>query len=75
MSVKVNNQTFKLFTQDDSAWAPDQSTDNKLADAIRRGSTLVVQGTSSRGTLTTDTFGLSGSSAAHKAISDECGIR
>lgn len=75
VSVKANNQTFKLFTQDDSAWAPDQSTDNKLADAIRRGSTLVVQGTSSRGTLTTDTFGLSGSSAAYKAISDECGIR
>ena len=72
--VKVNNQTFKLFTQDDSAWAPDQSTDNKLADAIRRDSTLVVQGTSSRGTQTTDTFGLSGSSAAHKAISDECGV-
>lgn len=74
VTVKVNNQTFKLFTQDDSAWAIDQAADNKLADAIRRGNTLVVQGTSSRGTLTTDTFGLKGSSAAHKAISDECGI-
>lgn len=75
VTVKVNNQTFKLFTQDDSAWATDQDTDNRLADAIRRGNTLVVEGTSSRGTLTKDTFGLSGSSAAHKAISDECGIR
>lgn len=73
--VKVNNQTFKLFTQDDSAWAPDQNTDNKLADAIKRGNALVVQGTSSRGTLTTDTYGLKGSSSAHKAISDECGVR
>jgi len=73
--VKVNNQTFKLFTQDDSAWAPDQNTDNKLADAIKRGNALVVQGTSSRGTLTTDTYGLKGSSSAHKAISDECDVR
>ncbi|MDR4516433.1 MAG: invasion associated locus B family protein [Nitrosomonas sp.] len=74
VTVKVNNQSFKLFTQDDSAWAQDQDTDNRLADAIRRGSALVVQGTSSRGTPTTDTFGLKGSSAAHKAISDECGV-
>lgn len=74
VTVKVNNQSFTLFTQDDSAWAPDQNTDNKLADAIKRGSTLVIQGTSARGTLTTDTFGLRGSSAAHKAISDECGV-
>jgi hypothetical protein len=75
VTVKVNNQTFKLFTQDDSAWAPDQNTDNKLADAIKRGNALVVQGTSSRGTLTTDTYGLKGSSSAHKAISDECDVR
>jgi hypothetical protein len=75
VTVKVNNQTFKLFTQDDSAWAPDQNTDNRLADSIKRGNALVVQGTSSRGTLTTDTYGLKGSSAAHKAISDECGVR
>ena len=73
VTVKVNSQNFKLFTQDDSAWAPDQDTDNKLADAVRRGNTLVVQGTSSRGTLTTDTFSLKGSSAAYKAISEECG--
>lgn len=74
VTVKANNQTFKLFTQDDSAWAPDQDTDNKLAQAIRRGNKLTVQGTSSRGTLTTDTFGLKGSAAAHKAISKECDI-
>ncbi|MCB1948017.1 invasion associated locus B family protein [Nitrosomonas sp.] len=75
VTVKVNNQTFKLFTQDDSAWAPDQGTDNQLAEAIRRGSNMIVQGVSSRGTQTTDTFGLTGSSAAHKAISDACGVK
>ncbi len=74
-TVSVNNQSFRLFTQDDSAWAPDDATDSKLADAVRRGSTLVVKGVSSRDTATTDTFGLSGSSAAYKAISSECGVR
>ncbi len=74
-TVTVNNQSFKLFTQDDSAWAPDEATDNKITDAIKRGSSLVVKGASSRGTETVDTFGLGGSTAAYKAISSECGVK
>lgn len=74
-SVKVGNSSFTLFTQDETAWAPDASTDNKIASAIRKGSKLVVKGTSARGTATTDTFSLKGSSAAHDAISRECGIK
>lgn len=75
VTVNVNNQTFNLFTQDDSAWAPDENVDNKITDAIKRGSSLVVKGASARGTDTVDTFGLSGSSSAYKAISVECGIK
>lgn len=74
-TVIVNNQKFRLFTQDDSAWASDEATDNKIADAIKRGSSLVVKGASARGTETTDTFGLSGSTAAYNAISAECGVK
>ncbi|MBY0474792.1 MAG: invasion associated locus B family protein [Nitrosomonas sp.] len=74
-TVIVNNQSFRLFTQDDSAWGSDEATDNKITDAIKRGNSLVVKGASARGTATTDTFGLSGSSAAHKAISAECGVK
>ena len=74
VTVSIGNQKFSLFTQDDSAWASDEATDNKLAEAVRRGNSLVVKGVSSRDTITTDTFGLKGSSAAHQAISSECGI-
>ncbi len=74
VSMKIGNQNFKLFTQKDSAWATDDATDAKIADAVRRGSSIIMKGVSSRGTRTTDTFGLSGSSAAYKAISTECGI-
>ena len=74
VTVNVNNETFTLFTQKDMAWTPDQNTDNRLAEAVRKGSTLIVKGTSSRGTLTTDTFSLKGSGDAHDAISKECGI-
>ena len=74
VTVTIGNQNFILFTEGESAWAPDQATDNKLTDAIRRGNSFVVKGVSSRGTKTTDTFGLQGSSAAYKTISEECGI-
>lgn len=74
VTVSIGSQNFKLFTQKDSAWAPDDSMDNRITDAVRQGNSIVVKGVSSRGTKTTDTFGLSGSSAAYKAISTECGI-
>ena len=74
VTVEVNNEKFTLFTDKDMAWTPDQATDDKLTNAIRKGSKLVVKGTSSRGTLTTDTFSLKGSGDAHDAINKACGI-
>lgn len=74
-TISVDSKKYILFTQDDTAWTPDAAADNALADAIRKGSKMVVQGTSSRGTLTTDTYSLKGSGSAYKAISDSCGVR
>lgn len=75
VTVSVGNQNFKLFTQNETAWAPDEDTDNRLTNAIRNGSSLVIKGISVRDTTTTDTFGLKGSSSAYGAISKECGIK
>jgi hypothetical protein len=40
--------------------------------ALKKGSKLVVHGTSSRGTKTTDTYSLSGVTAAMDAIDKAC---
>lgn len=74
VSVTIDGETFDLFTKGDTAWTPDAETDKKLARAIQKGSKMVVVGTSSRGTKTTDTFSLKGSGAAYEKISAECGI-
>lgn len=74
VTVKIGSKSFSLFTQNDMAWTVDDKTDRDLAEGIRNGSRMVVTGRSSRGTLTTDTFSLKGSSAAHDAISRECGL-
>ena len=71
-SVKIDGKKYVLFTQDDTAWAPDAAADAKLAKAIQSGSKMVVQGISARGTFTTDTYSLKGSGAAYRSISKEC---
>ncbi|MGE3335858.1 MAG: invasion associated locus B family protein [Rhodospirillaceae bacterium] len=71
--VTVGAQKFDLFTTgSDRAWARDSKTDRSIAQAMIKGNIAVVRGTSSRGTATTDTFSLSGFTAAYKAISDAC---
>ncbi len=74
VSIKVNGGTYKLFTQDQTAWAADVAADRALSKAIRAGSEMVVKGTSKRGTLTTDTYSLKGSGKAYQAISSKCGV-
>ncbi len=72
--LKVDGQEFGLFTQGETAWAPDAATDEKISAAIRKGSSLVVNGVSARGTETKDTYSLKGSGAAHDAINKACGL-
>jgi hypothetical protein len=71
VTVTIGDKKFTLFTKEGAAWA-DDATDRELIAAMRDGSRMVVQGTSSRGTLTTDTYSLSGFSAAYDAISEAC---
>ena len=68
-------KTFKLFTQDGHAWAYDANADKDLTAAMRAGHNMVIEGTSSRGTLTTDTYSLSGFTAVWIAINKGCGIK
>jgi len=71
--VKIGTTTFNnLFTNGDSAWAPDNTTDKKLVNAMKRGEKMTVEGVSARGTKTKDTYSLAGFSNAYKAISTKC---
>ncbi len=75
VQVAIDTQSFELsIIQDDSAWARDAATDKKLVQAMKKGNRMVVKGTSSRGTLTTDTFSLKGFTKAYGAIGKACGL-
>jgi hypothetical protein len=68
-------QKFTLFADKETAWARDDKTDRALVQAMIKGGTMVVEGVSSRGTKTRDTYSLSGFGKVYQAISQACGIR
>lgn len=71
--VRVDGRKrFEFFTEGDGAWAYDPKDDKAAVDAMKRGSGMVVTATSQRGTNTTDTYSLSGFTAAYNAITRAC---
>lgn len=74
VSLLIGGQTYALFTQSGDAWAKDTKTDSAIVQSMIKGAQMIVKGTSSLGTLTTDTFSLKGFSAAYKAASKACNL-
>ncbi len=72
VTVMIDKQKFVLFSHNDSAWAPDAATDQRISKAMRKGKSMVVTGASSKGTSTTDTYGLKGTGAAFDMIGKAC---
>lgn len=74
-TVSVDGKTFRMTTDNETAWSKDPASDGALAAAIRKGAALTVDGVSKRGTKTTDTYALKGSAEAYEAISKACDIQ
>lgn len=74
VDVSIDGTVYKLLTAGSNAWPANAETDRAIIQAMIRGASAVVQGYSSRGTLTTDTYSLSGFTAAYEAISTTCGV-
>lgn len=72
VTAQVESDVFKLTPRDERAYLYDATQELKLIEAMRRGSTMVVKATSSRGTQTTDTYSLNGITAALRALTDNC---
>ena len=72
VTMSVGNASFKLFVHGDRAYIADAGEELKLLDAMRKGSTMTVVGTSERGTTTTDTYSLAGISQALQAVTTNC---
>lgn len=72
VTMAVGGQSFKLFTEGESAWTGSPSEDAKVIGAMRAGADAVLTGRSGRGTTTVDTFSLSGITAATNKAREAC---
>jgi len=71
-TIEIGSDKFTLFTRDDKAWIEDIAEQDKLVAAMKAGSTMIVRGTSRRGTDTTDRYSLLGVTAALDRIAEAC---
>jgi len=75
VKIKIGAKTFgedELFTNGGKAWAVNSDVDKDIVAAMKRGSRMIIDGVSSKGTLTKDTYSLDGFSSAYKAITNKC---
>lgn len=71
-TVTVGADKFNLYTKKDGAWVEHHSTEVRMVRAMKAGAKMTVKGTSWRGTVTTDTYSLSGITAALNQLQKEC---
>ena len=72
VEVTIGEQSFRMFTYEDTAWARDKDGDKEIVRAMIRGNTMQVTGISRRGTTTIDTYSLRGFTAATTAVRKAC---
>jgi hypothetical protein len=78
VNVQIGTDKFTFFTQNDAsvggAWIQNRADEQRLVDAMQHGAQMIVTGTSTRGTLTKDTYTLAGLSASLTSIHKACNM-
>jgi invasion protein IalB len=72
VSLKIDDKDFELYTNGDTAWAAAVETEAQIVKSLKTGKSLTISGTSWKGTVTTDTYSLTGVSKALEKIDTAC---
>ena len=77
VTIKIDQNKEHEFNiiEDDSAFSDDENVDKQVIDQMKKGNKMIVVGSSSRGTKTTDIYSLVGFSAAYTYISNLCNVK
>ena len=70
--ITVGDAKFQLFTSGSRAWSFSVAEDLKIINTMKTSLKMRVKGTSSRGTITSDTYSLLGFSKAYQKINEAC---
>ena len=72
VNVEIGNNKFVMYTKGDGAWISNAAEESRMVETMRKSSDIVVTGTSSRGTQSTDRYSLKGLSQALDRTAKEC---
>ena len=70
--LTIGDSKFQLFTSGSRAWSFSPPDDEKIIKFLKSSMKMKVVGTSTRGTITTDTYSLLGFSKAYQRINEAC---
>jgi len=71
-SANVDGKTYPLLTDGEAAWLAVAADEPGFVEALKAGSKLVVKGTSQKGNVMSDTYNLSGVTAALSEATKAC---
>ncbi len=71
-TVAIDGQSYSMVIEGNAAWLASTADEPTFVAAMKKGSSMVVKGTSQRGTNTTDTYSLAGVTAAMAEIDKAC---
>ena len=71
-SASIDGKSYPMVTEGSAAWLASTGDETGFVQAFKAGTKLQIKGTSQRGTNTTDSYSLSGATAAMNAIDAAC---
>lgn len=71
-TLEVSGNRYAMYTQGDGLWIKNAAEEDKMVEALRKGSDVTIKGTSSKGTETTDVYSLKGLAQALDRLSQDC---
>jgi invasion protein IalB len=72
VNVEIGTNKFVMYTKADGAWISNAAEEARMVETMRKSADLVVTGTSTRGTQSTDRYSLKGLSQALDRTAKEC---
>lgn len=72
ISASIDGREWPMAASEDAAWLQSTALEPEFVAAMKAGTSLVVKGTSRRGTNTTDTYSLSGVTKALEMADAAC---
>jgi hypothetical protein len=71
-SATIDGKTYPMVAEGEGTWLASTADEAAFVEGMKKGTQLMVRGTSQRGTNTVDTYSLSGVTAAMAAIDGAC---